>query len=150
MRREVCSSDVSESAAYEDVGGEMLLPANPGQADSRRQPESSPLKPKVVRIAVGNHAGKREAGGSVSRRKRLAALPKFTLGIWMICILAVRRRLQPVCDDIRRAYGFECSEASVRSIRLTMSCASEQIHQACGAKFDPQSNVRSPGCGLRE
>jgi hypothetical protein len=66
MRRQVSSSHISESTAYQDVRSEMFFPSYPGEADSRREPVGTPLKPNLMGVPVSNNTCKREAGRGVS------------------------------------------------------------------------------------
>ena len=117
VRREVCPSHVSESAANENVRGKMFLSANPRQADPRCQTVDPPFEPGIVRIAVGNHARKCKTGSGVPGRERFATFPKLTVRVRMVRILAVGHNLKAIGNDVCCSDCFERSEAAVRGIR---------------------------------
>ncbi len=117
MRGHVGSSHISDRAAYENVRDEVLFPGDAGEADASCQSVHAPLEPRLMRIAVRNDAGKREARRGVPGRKRSAAFPKLAVSVCGVGILTVGGLFDSEADQARSSHGFERSEAGIGRVR---------------------------------
>ena len=78
-------------------------------------------------------ASEGKAGCCVSGRERFATLPKFTLTVGLVRVLAIGCTFEEQSDSVRSTHGFEGGPTRIRCIGRPVPSAADCVHQPRGA-----------------